>query len=103
MAQIGPKGRSRAPGGSAHLFVSLIRKSRRFYITYQKMKEIGPIPRYVHFLGPDILLGTVLGLLGEISAHFKSKISKKKLISKFYVALLCTYSQKAMPIKDNIS
>jgi len=49
MAQIGPKGRSRAPGGSAHLFVSLIRKSRRFYITYQKMKEIGPIPRYVHF------------------------------------------------------
>ena len=26
-------------------FFSLIRKSRRVYITYQKMKEIGPIPR----------------------------------------------------------
>jgi len=30
--------------GGHHSF-SLIRKSKRFYITYQKMKEIGPIPR----------------------------------------------------------
>ena len=35
---------SLAPDGSSHLFFSLIRKSRRFYITYQKIK-IGSIPR----------------------------------------------------------
>jgi len=50
--QIGPKGRSRVPGGSAHLFCSLIRNSRRFYITYQKMKEIGPIPRKLRLFWP---------------------------------------------------
>ena len=31
---------SLAPDGSVHLF-SLIRQSRRFYIIYQKIKEIG--------------------------------------------------------------
>ena len=36
---------SLAPDESAHLFFSLIGKSRRFYITYQKMKEISSIPR----------------------------------------------------------
>ena len=50
--QIGPTGRSRVPGGSAHLFFSLIRTSRRFYITYQIMKEIGPIPRMLRFFRP---------------------------------------------------
>ena len=33
-------------------YFSLIRKSRRFYITYQKMKEIGPIPRKLRFFRP---------------------------------------------------
>ena len=34
------------------LIFSLIRKSRRFYITYQKIIEIGPIPRKLRLFRP---------------------------------------------------
>jgi len=52
MAKIGPKGRRmKCP----HILFA-----RRFYITYQKMKEIGPIPRklwlFPNFFGLDTLL-----------------------------------------------
>ena len=62
-------------------FFSLIRKSRRFYITYQKIKEIGPIPRKLRFLRPYSWEAQIV-ILKIIFKKILKKILKIKIIKK---------------------